>query len=220
VFEQDLSAIMSIVKSRLTAYGSCMSVASRDDAPCSSLRSAWEDGGLDCYMVYAIYKLMVRDVLIGGKSCEEALAGFKQFKKEDNLALCEALLQQKPELCPWEDLSRENVMCQVAASRARLDVCKKGAFEDPGRDVFCCELFGWRLSSVVSGTADPYVIPEAGALSGDKEGCMRSLTWGLIGDMASMFGYEPSEKEEAPVTDKTGNYLCILEIHWSTLEVP
>ena len=108
----------------------------------------------------------------------------------------------------------------MAASRARLNICSKGTFDTPERDLFCCELFGWRFSSAVSGTADPYVIPEAGAMAGDKKGCTRSLTWGLLGDLGPMFGFKPAEAGESAGKEKSGHYLCTLEIHWSTQEIP
>ena len=81
VSEQELSEIKNVVKNRLTAHGSCAAVAARDDSACKALTSEWKDGGLICYMVYGIYGLMAREVLIGEKTCEEALAGFNQFKK-------------------------------------------------------------------------------------------------------------------------------------------
>lgn len=220
VSEQDLSFIKNVLGVRLTAYASCMSVAARDASWCKSLSAVWKDGGLDCYKVFATYVLIGQDALKGGKSCGDVLKGFKIFDEKDSLAYCEALVGQKPELCPWEELSMGNVNCQAAASRARLNICSKGKFDMPEREIYCCEQFGWRFSSAVDGSADPYIIPEAGAITGEEKGCLQSLTWGLLRDLGPVFGMEVGEIEKATNPETFGHYLCPLTIYWTDQEVP
>jgi hypothetical protein len=221
VGEQDMSLIDNVLKMRLTAFASCMSLASKSDSWCVGVGKAWSESSLECYKNYTIFVLIAGEVIAGKKSCADVMKKLKVYEDEVKMPFCEALSRSKPELCPGEELSFGNVMCQSAASRGTTNICKKGNFADTfDRDYHCCELLGWRFANVVDGTADGYVIPELGALSGDAKGCGRALTWGLVGDLGPVFDLEVPAPPGGAAVNLYSHYICPLSITWSMEEPP
>lgn len=219
--KDELKAIQNVVKVRLSAYASCMSVASRNTSWCRSVEKIWSDGAQDCYKSYAFYALIASEVIGKRKTCEEAFKKFPAFKQKEILAVCEALSNEKPGLCPWEDMSKGNIFCRSAATRGRTHICKKATFDEPELEYDCCEKFGWRFANVASGSASAYDIPETGALSGDEEGCARAMTWGLMEDLGLYFDLKiPDEIEKNKHDISYENYLCPLIIYWTHRKVP
>ena len=219
---QVASLIKNILKERLAAYASCMAVASRDATWCGAAGEAWDDVGPACARNFGIYVLIVQEVIPGKKSCGEALSKVKDLEGDEPRAFCEALSQQKPELCPWESLSVGNVLCQSAAARGTTTICSEGKFDVdfPARDEACCEQFGWRFANVVGLGAEAYIIPEVGAISGDAEGCARALRWGLMEDLGPEFDLGVPLPKGTDPAGKFGHYLCPHTIYWSSLEPP
>jgi hypothetical protein len=217
---QVMSMIKNVLKERLAAYASCAAVASKDAAWCTAAGEAWDDVGPACARNFGIYVLIAQKVIAGKKTCGEALSKVKALEGEETRAFCEALSQQKPELCPWESLSIGNVLCQSAAARGTTSICSKGKFDVPERDEACCEQFGWRFANVAGSGAEAYVIPEAGAISGDAEGCARALRWGMLEDLGPSFDLDVPQPKGSDPAGKFGHYLCPHTIYWSSLEPP
>ncbi len=220
--QSEIELVTNIVRNRLSAFASCLSLATKSDKWCAELGRAWQEESLDCYINYGIYVLVAGEVISGKKSCREAMQRLEAFGDDDiKIPFCEALAGAKPELCPGEESSTLNVLCRSAATRGATHICRQGKFGDSyERNYRCCELFGWRFGSVVSGSADAYVIPERGALSGDTKGCHRALRWGLFADLVPVFGYEiPAPTDQSSPYEYT-RYLCPQVIYWSLEEPP
>jgi hypothetical protein len=219
--DSDLEMMKNIVKIRVGAYASCMAIASRDASWCARPETLSQDFGPTCNGGYVYLVIIGKEAIGKGKSCEEAAGNFHAYPRDEILAVCRAIKDQKPALCPEGETTPPGILCRAAATRATTHICENIASDRHERDVSCCELFSWRFANIVSGIADPYIIPEAGALSGDKKGCMRGLAWGLMEDLGPLFGFDaPKDAASTPENNLFGDYLCPMIVQWSQREPP
>jgi hypothetical protein len=214
-FAQDeLSHMSNIINSRAQAYLTCKAVAERNADICDLAKDATEGQKDGCHATYAVYALIAERAVKKGEPCAEALKDPKVRLPEGTVKVCEAIVQQKPELCPWKEDAASQAYCRAAATRSPSAACAPGAWTPKPRDLACCGKFKWRFASVLNPASISYNIPEIGALSGETEGCLNALRWGLFEDLAPVF-----KVEDLPDTGPThGEYLCPLEIFWSANE--
>jgi len=219
--DSDLELMKNVARRRIIAYSACRAMASRDPSWCAGLEIYSKDSAASCYWNYATFAIIGDEAILKGKSCEEACGSFSGIALSELLSACNAVKEKKPGLCPWDETSTSGAFCRAAAQRAGGNDCQKIAGEDRVRDAACCEHYAWRFANVSSGHADPYVIPEGGALAGDEKGCMNALSWGLMDDLGALFGLEVPEKSAGEFGDSIyGDYLCPMVIYWSQREPP
>ena len=220
--EDEIGLVENIVSRRLGAYAACMAAASRDSSYCADLEKAWKESAEDCYLNYEFNVLIAQHAVINKESCTDIAkkhGPYKDAMQGQFTPVCEAVVKEKPELCPGDETSAPGAYCRIAASRARSSICEKVDFDDTEIGYRCCETFGWRFSRVVVGKESSYIIPELGALSGDTKGCERALEWGLMEDLGVIFKADmPKELQKEP--ELWGEYLCPLIIYWSSLDPP
>jgi len=216
--KDELAHLENIINSRAQAYLTCMAVAERNAGLCDLAKDTTAGQKDGCHVTYAVYALIAERAVKKGEPCAEVMKDPGVRLPEGTAQACEAIVGQKPELCPWEEGSARQAYCRAAATRSAAAACAAGAWTPKPHDLACCGKFKWRFASVLNPASTSYNIPEVGALSGETEGCLNALRWGLFEDLAPVFKVE---NLPTPVIDPGptyGEYLCPLEIFWSANE--
>jgi len=214
----DMELLKNIVTQRASAYASCMSVATRDISWCESIEKLSKNHSNNCSVLYALFVVIAQEAILNGKICEEVSNNFNRIPSNILVETCNAIKEEKPDRCPWKETENAGLVCRAVASRGISNHCSKLNDE---KTIKCCELLAWRFMNIISGHAEPYIIPEAGALQKDDKGCMRSLHWGIMKDTAGLFELETDEeKVKESYKNMYGEYLCPMIVYWSGKEPP
>lgn len=210
------------VRVRVGAYATCMSLAEDDISWCTEQDASWEGERQACQVMHTVHRRIGLGVIRKGGDCAGVMEGSPEVYGIDAagwVEVCEAFRDMKPEGCPPGLDTGVAAMCRAAAARSGHEHCKieegvHSALWEP-----CCSKFAYRLGAVGSGKADPGLIPEQGALSGDRDGCERALVWGLFVDLAGLFGIEGVGESPLQASD-TDDYLCRFQVYHSPQELP
>ncbi len=218
--EDDPAMLEHVIRSRAGAYASCMAVAATDTAYCEAASFISDDNRESCHMVYSLFALIAGEAIREGGSCGSVMKKCRILPYEEAVDFCNAIVENKSQLCPWPETSPPGIFCRAAIARGSSNICESMDLDEETSMISCCEQFEWRFASALGKGATPYVIPELGALAGDEEGCMRALKWGLFHDLAELFGVEDLPETAKDHSNKYSEYICPLIIHWSQRETP
>ncbi len=210
------------VRVRVGAYATCMSLAEDDISWCTGQDASWQGERQACQVMHTVHRRIALGVIQKGGDCASVMEGSPEVYGIDGakwVEVCEAFRDMKPDGCPPGLDAGVAAMCRAAAARSGHEHCKveegvHSALWEP-----CCSKFAYRLAVVATGKADPGLIPEQGALDGDRDGCERALAWGLFQDLAWLFGIEGVPGSPIETSD-TDDYLCRFQIYNSPQELP
>lgn len=216
--------MMFMAREGLSSFAACRALNDDDTTWCEALEGTSDEGVKTCSRLHFYYRTLATRVILEQTDCQEAMSEASLpggMSAEEAIKGCQAVVDQRPDDCPFEKGTRRSALCRALAARDGRGPCEEFKSEHQDRWVPCCQSFAWRFANVAGGMEDPRLVPELGALTGEPSGCERALVWDLFARLAPLFGVVGVEgKSTPPIAGEPRPEPCPYQVQWSPTKVP